>query len=240
MLAKGDVACAVPDLESYRFQAPGRAAEARARRRALAELNRGGASGALAEVTEAVAAAQLSIEQLQRLENVSNRVAYPRSKLGGDLALAARVLGSGMRTRFLYVTQDGYDTHVDQAHDQAELLRVLDAAIDAFLADLGALGQLERTLVMTVSEFGRRVEESGIGNEAGTDHGAASVSLLFGTALRGGVHGGQPELESLDENGNLVHRVDFRQLYATVIEDWMGGASAEVLGRPFEKLEVIA
>lgn len=238
LFARSGVAAAVPDLESYRIQASGR--DARARRKALAAMHRGLSGERLGHVAETLAAAKLSIAELQRVEAVQNKAAYPGSKLGRDLSLAARVLGSGMNTRFLFVSQGGYDTHTTQLRDHARLLRELDTALDAFLTDLENQGQLERTLVMTISEFGRRVQESGIGASAGTDHGAASMSLLFGSGVRGGVHGGQPDLAQLDENGNLVHRHDFRSLYATAVEDWMGGDAERVLGRRWDKLEVLA
>jgi uncharacterized protein (DUF1501 family) len=133
------------------------------------------------------------------------------------------------------VAHGGFDTHSNQraAHDR--LLAELAAALTSFR---DALRQRERwrdVLVLTYSEFGRRAAENG---SAGTDHGTAAPQLVLGGAVRGGLYGDQPSLERLTD-GDLVHRVDFRSVYATVARRFLG-APADFLGKPFAPLEFIA
>ncbi|MEM9803582.1 MAG: DUF1501 domain-containing protein [Planctomycetota bacterium] len=136
--------------------------------------------------------------------------------------LVARVIAEGLPTRFFHVAQFGYDTHAVQAGPHARLLAELDAALDAFLSELEARDQLDRVLVVTISDFGRRVAQNGRNRDAGTDHGAASVQMLFGGGIEPGLHGPPPDLDALDANGNVPHRVDFREVYASVRTRWLG------------------
>jgi len=166
----------------------------------------------------------------------SNAVEYQRS-LGEQLALVARLIRGGLDTPLYMVTLDGFDTHARQRDLHPALLGELAGAIRDFYADLDAGGQAGRVLCMTQSEFGRRPEQNASG---GTDHGAAAPLLLFGEGLQGnGFVGAAPDLRDLDVNGNLRADLDFRQLYATVLEGWLCVDAAEVdaaLGRPFERL----
>ena len=164
----------------------------------------------------------------------------------------ARAIGAGLTTRFFYVTHPGFDTHTDQVGMQAELLDRMDSAVDAFLEELKNMGRADDVVVMCITDFGRRVEECGIGETAGSDHGAANSMMLFGHPVNAGLHGGQPDLENLDEIGNLVMRADFRQVYADIIQNWLGadpgadtGADTgavlgTVLGADFQPVKVIA
>jgi len=163
------------------------------------------------------------------------KVEYPRSQLANDLRTVAALIHGGVRTRIYYVSFGGFDTHNGQQNRYANLMRQLDPALNAFLKDLKAQGQAERVLVLSFSEFGRRVEENASG---GTDHGVAGPMLLCGAAVKGGLYGGYPDFGDLD-NGDLKMQVDFRSVYATVLEEWLGVASQRVLGQRFEKLPLL-
>jgi len=163
------------------------------------------------------------------------RTTYPAGRLSDSLNLVARMIAGGLPTRVYYVSQGGYDTHANQRGAHERLLRELGDGLAAFLRDLGEQGNRERVLVMTFSEFGRRVAQNASG---GTDHGAAAPLFLLGGRLKPGLHGKAPSLTELDR-GDLRHTTDFRSLYATVLEDWLGAPSAKVLGRPFPKLSLL-
>lgn len=243
MRARQALACAVPSLDRYSIRAAPDGedpAVAERRRRAIEMMNPTTSDGPLAPLSAAVRAARASIEELARTRGGKAGATYPGGKLARDLELAARVITEGLPTRFLYVTQDGYDTHANQPGPHRTLLADLDGALDAFLADLASHDALDRVLVMTISEFGRRVAQNGVGETSGSDHGAGSLQMFFGGATRPGLHGPIDDLENLDPNGNLVPKIDFRRSYATVIEDWFGGDSEAALGQAYEKVQVLS
>ena len=170
----------------------------------------------------------------------ANAVEYPDADLGRELAAVARLIKGRLGARIYLVKLGGFDTHADQAAEHARLLAELSGSLAAFFRDLGASGDAERVLAMTFSEFGRRVEENG---SRGTDHGTAAPLFLAGPAAQGGFWGEDPDLSALDAHGNLRHGVDFRQLYASVIQDWFGldaAVAATVLGGVFDPLPVVA
>src|SRR3712207_4126553 len=134
------------------------------------------------------------------------------------------MLAAGLPIRAVTLNgQGGYDTHSDQAGAFSRNLGATVDAIAAFQADLEARGLADRVLVHLWSEFGRRPEENG---SAGTDHGAAGVGFLIGTRAAGRMIGEHPGLATLDPQGNLKATSDFRGLYASLVDDWLGGASA--------------
>ena len=236
------MACALPDLESYQIRSSHRRAPRRtgaARQVLLDRLHESAPDGPEQELRWGYRAARESIEELRRAGKVDLATRFPRSGLGRDLALVARVMQAGLPTRFFHVAQGGYDTHTSQLQTHKELLRELDLALDAFRREMRVQGRDQRVMVLVVSEFGRRVQESGTDSTAGTDHGAASTVMVFGGATRGGMIGEQPDLDDLDENGNLVFRTDFRRVYASVLEDWIGVDSTRVLRERFEPLELL-
>jgi uncharacterized protein (DUF1501 family) len=165
-----------------------------------------------------------------RSANGSER--YPFSTVAERLQLVARLLKADIGTRVYYVTQGGYDTHAGQLDTHARLLSDLSAALKAFLHDLQAAGLAERVVVLCFSEFGRRVEENA---SAGTDHGTAAPVFLAGSRVQAGVVGTTPSLLDL-EKGDLKMGLDFRRVYASVLEDWLGLQSAAALGGKFERL----
>jgi uncharacterized protein (DUF1501 family) len=151
-----------------------------------------------------------------------------------DLTHAARLINADLGVRVIGVTIGGWDTHANQLYDQGELLGALDTAIEAFFATLSPAFR-DQTALATFSEFGRRPERNG---SNGTDHGTASVMLVAGENVRGGLHGAAPSLTALDTRGNLVPTVDFRSVYATLLDRWLDGDPTAVLGGSFEQLDL--
>lgn len=165
-----------------------------------------------------------------------NGVEYT-SSLGEQLRLVARLIKGGLPTQLYLVTLDGFDTHVGQSGAHEGLLTDLSEAVDQFYQDLALTEHDQEVLTMTYSEFGRRVSENGV---AGTDHGTAMPAMFFGPALNGsGIHGENPDLEDLDDSGNLKYGTDFHSLYATVLENWFCIDSNDVdsiLGGTYDRL----
>jgi uncharacterized protein (DUF1501 family) len=163
------------------------------------------------------------------------RVTYPGSELGNQLNMIAKLIGGGFPTRVYYAYQGGFDTHANQPGTHARVLADVAQAVGAFRSDLRDQQNAGRVLILAFSEFGRRVQENG---SAGTDHGAAAPVFLFGDQIKAGIHGHAPDLGNLVD-GDIVHETDFRQVYATVLEQWLGTRSAPLLGRPFGTLPII-
>ncbi len=177
--------------------------------------------------------AQLSSDKiLEVVKEYHSIVEYPDTAIGASLKLVAQLIAGKLPTRIFYVTQGGYDTHSNQLADQKRLLTDLAAAMAAFQKDIKQQGNSPRLLTFGFSEFGRRVAENASG---GTDHGVAGQIYVFGDRIKGGIHGEQPSLTDLDQ-GDLKHHTDFRSVYATVIENWLGAKSEPILGRAFPKL----
>jgi uncharacterized protein (DUF1501 family) len=147
------------------------------------------------------------------------------------LQLIARLIQQEFGTRVFYVMIDGFDTHSGQVEAHRGLLQQVSDGIFQMFQTLQQGGHDKRVLVMTFSEFGRRVKENG----SGTDHGAASCMFVAGPGVKGGVVGKHPSLEKLDD-GDLIHHTDFRRVYATLLDDWLGVDSKAVLAGKFESL----
>jgi uncharacterized protein (DUF1501 family) len=166
-------------------------------------------------------------------------VTYPESSLASGLQLLAELIDSGEGVsplRVGHVTLGGFDTHTQEPGNLANLLREASEAITAFWRDIVAHGHGDNVMVMTWSEFGRRVAENA---QAGTDHGAAGVMFLLGGGIKGGLYGDPPSLTDLD-NGNLRYTVDFRSVYATVLERWLQAPADAILGQRFDQLNLLA
>ncbi|MEM7095921.1 MAG: DUF1501 domain-containing protein [Actinomycetota bacterium] len=161
-------------------------------------------------------------ESIARMEP-SDDQRYPWSELGQQLRFANDVIALDAGVRVLHVRLGGFDTHVGQEWRHADLLREVDESVTAFSQHLQEQGRWESTLVVTTSEFGRRVEQ----NDGGTDHGGASTMLVCGAGL-GGLHGDMPDLGALDD-GNVVATARFEDYYATIAEEWFGVPVEEVL-----------
>ena len=157
-------------------------------------------------------------------------VTYPDTPLGRRLKLIAQFIDAGLPERVYYVTLDGFDTHARQAPSHARLLQTLGDAVAAFQKDVTHHGHAKRVLTMTFSEFGRRVQENG---SQGTDHGAASQMFFVGEPVKPGPIGKHPSLTDLDR-GDLKHHTDFRSVYTTVLDQWLGIDPTSVLSERFE------
>ena len=170
-----------------------------------------------------------------------NSVEYPQgdTKLFKNLATIARLIKGGLGAQIYHTSMMGFDTHANQLNSHGNLLRWMATGIDAFLRDMEDAGDTE-ILVMTYSEFGRRVGQNG---SKGTDHGQAAPLFLFSSGLRGGLYGNGPNLNDLD-GGNLRFEVDFRSVYGTILQDWFGFEPASVrstlFGFPFERIRFVA
>ena len=147
-----------------------------------------------------------------------NSVSYSNNELSRQLAIVARLIKGQLGTKLYMVTLDGFDTHENQNNKHPQLMRNLTDAVSEFYQDLQVNQMDDQVLSMTISEFGRRIAE----NDGGTDHGTAAPLMMFGPALNGnGVLGDNPDLQDVDNNGNLKHSTDFRSIYATVLESWL-------------------
>jgi uncharacterized protein (DUF1501 family) len=182
--------------------------------------------------------AQHSSDEVRAIAaRVQNQAEYPGSQLGTSLKLVAKLIGGGLPTRIYYVSQGGYDTHTNQIATQQRLLGDLADSVKSFTDDLKAQGNMGRVLVMTFSEFGRRVSENANG---GTDHGAAAPMFVIGEKVKAGLLGHYPSLAPSDlYQGDVKYNVDFRSVYAGVLENWLKTKSAPILGKQFTPLPVV-
>lgn len=163
-------------------------------------------------------------------------VRYDGTPLSRNLNLVARMIAGGMPTRVYYVSHGGFDTHNQQINSHDRLLAQLDAGLKSFFADLKQQGNDKRVVLMTFSEFGRRVSENA---SVGTDHGKASCLFLAGPGVKGGLHGKHPSLTDLSE-GDIKHTVDFRSVYGTLLQDWMKAPSIKpILGAIYPNMGLI-
>lgn len=185
------------------------------------------------QVLSAYAAADEFKRQDARASNAKGRN-YPNSQLASQLELVAQLVKSGADTRIYYTTQSGYDTHAAQLYTHARLLRGFSDALKAFLDDLQSAKLDDRVVVLAFSEFGRRVQEN---DSQGTDHGTAGPVFLAGSSLRGGLIGAAPDLTDLD-NGDIKMQTDFRAVYASLLDKWLGVDSQSVLGAEFAPLQL--
>jgi uncharacterized protein (DUF1501 family) len=155
-----------------------------------------------------------------------------RSDLEQSIEVAAALVTSPVAPRVIYVHGWGdFDTHEGQATRHAEMMQQLDDALRTLFGAIDSAGVGDRAIVMTTSEFGRRPACNG----SGTDHGTAASQLVIGAPVRGGRFGEPPSLSNLDQRGNLVHTIDFRSLYASVLDGWLQ-APVDLLGDEFETL----
>lgn len=180
--------------------------------------------------------AQLSSDKILAIaRKYKSTVPYPPGQLAANLNIIARMIAGGLPTRVYYASQGGFDTHAGQINTHDRLMSELNDAVSAFVADLKQQGNFERVLLMTFSEFGRRVQENANG---GTDHGAAAPMLVLGGAVKPGLFGKYPSLTDLD-HGDLKFNTDFRCVYGTVLDKWLKAPSEAVLGRKFPALGIL-
>ncbi len=170
----------------------------------------------------------------------TNEVAYPAGNaLAANLAIVAKLIKGNLGAKVYMVALNGFDTHANQLTSHDLLMRNLTGAVTSFYADLAKKEMDGKVTAMTFSEFGRRVNQNG---SNGTDHGSSAPMFVFGGGVKGGMVGSEPNLSALDANGNLQYETDYRQVYATMMNDWFGVPAAvttDVFGRQFTKLDLI-
>lgn len=184
-------------------------------------------------MTETLSSANYLFEQ-SRLK--ATTAAYPATGLGKDLKNIASLILADTDTAVYYVSLGSFDTHINQEAQQKRLFQELNDALTIFARDMSANGKWKDVLVTTFSEFGRRVSQNASG---GTDHGTANNMMFFGGGLRNqGLLNALPDLQDLDQ-GDLKFQVDFRQVYATILEKWLGADAKKVLGGTFDLLDLV-
>ena len=162
---------------------------------------------------------------------------YPNNPFAKQLKTTAEFINSKLETKVYYVSMGGFDTHANQANRQSRLLKTYSEAMDVFVKDLEASDSFKDTLILTFSEFGRRVQQNAAG---GTDHGAANNLFVIGKNLKKpGLYNDSPDLTNLDKNGDLKYTIDFRSVYATLLDQWLDASHSKVLGSSFETLDFI-
>lgn len=165
-----------------------------------------------------------------------SKMDYPQTQLGKKLKMVAELICSGIETSVFYVSFTGFDTHVRQANVHTRLLTQYSEAVAAFIKDLKSNDQWDQTAVMTFSEFGRRVDQNASG---GTDHGKANNLFLMGGKLqRAGIYNEAPDLAKLDA-GDVGYRIDFRHVYATLLDKWLETDPQKILKADIKPLNLI-
>jgi uncharacterized protein (DUF1501 family) len=230
------------DLERFRrrvgvAEADG-AAEQRTALDQVAALDRGAPGSLLQFVQRSTVLSYTSSARLEdALHGQKPPAGYPDNNgLARRCKLIAQLIKAGLDTSIYYTQLGGFDTHANQVGTHFGLLREMGDALKAFLNDLTASGDARRVLVLVFSEFGRRLTENASG---GTDHGTAAPVLLLGGGVRPGLQGPYPNLADLAD-GDPKHGIDFRQVYATVLDGWLACPSQAVLGEKFRPLSVLA
>lgn len=172
----------------------------------------------------------------EKAKTYSSKMTYPVSAFGKRLKQIAELISADTDTRIYYVSLSGFDTHVNQKNQQERLLKQYAEGMKAFVKDLKQNGLLDDTLIMTFSEFGRRVKQNA---SRGTDHGTANNLFLIGGKLKQpGFYNEGPDLSALDK-GDLIYKVDFRDVYATILDKWLESNSRKILNDSFQGLNFI-
>jgi uncharacterized protein (DUF1501 family) len=226
-------------LEQFRRLGVPESAGAREQRAALDEVGarrRGGAGSLLEFVQRAQVLTYASSARLEGVRAGKEAAGYPEFYgLSRRLKLVAQLIKAGLGTRLYYTELGGFDTHSNQLGTHDGLLRELGDSLRAFLDDLSRSGDAGRVLVLVFSEFGRRLAENASG---GTDHGTAAPVFLLGPGVAPGLHGPSPDLQDLAD-GDPKFAIDFRRVYATLLDRWLGCPSRAVLGEQFAHLPVL-
>jgi len=235
---------AVPSIASpaaYAFNSPNTGAEAAAERATAVRINSHVPVNRpeLAFVYGSTQAALSTLDRVGTVASYNGTTAYPNNGFSQALKAVAGAIVRGIGTRVFYVTTGGFDTHAGQNPNANNgtyfnLMATLNDGLLAFYTDLTNQGLLDDTLVLSFSEFGRRITENG---SQGTDHGAASVMLALGGRVKGGLYGTAPSLNpdplnpTLENNGgDVAYETDFRSVYARVIDQYLGADSRAILG----------
>lgn len=173
---------------------------------------------------------------LEQAKGSKTKGRYPSTQIGKDLATISNLIIKDTNTKIYYIDMGGFDTHATQKNRQDRLLKDYNEAIKIFVKDLQKHQKIDDTLIMTFSEFGRRVKENA---SHGTDHGTANNVYFIGGKLKNpGIFNEAPNLSELDQ-GDLIYSVDFRKIYASVLKNWLGVDPEDVLLNGFEPLDII-
>ena len=151
------------------------------------------------------------------LHNINIKTPFAKTAIAKDFKEAAKIVASGLNVGVIKLTQGGYDTHTYQVNKHNRLLRELDGAIESFVKEMRFRGLYDDVMVMTYSEFGRRVMENG---SKGTDHGTAASHFVIGGKTKGGLYGEYPSLDNLDDNNDLQFTTHFKSYYNTFIKNY--------------------
>jgi uncharacterized protein (DUF1501 family) len=174
-----------------------------------------------------LASERATVQAVRAIQKLGDPKTTTPVTLAEKVSVAMKLLSSDLGVEIAMVSLGGFDNHAAQKGEHAKRLAEVDNAIDQFMTDAAATGKSGDYMLMTFSEFGRRVEE----NSSGTDHGTAAPLFVVGEGVAGGLYGEQPSLTALDSNKNLIRTVDFREVYATVLDGWLRKVpAAEVLG----------
>ncbi len=236
--APGGGAVTLNDQNSFRLQlGGGKNVQQQARRRLFDELAAPGLNHSDDDLTSFIQRRQVqaltAVETVRELLDGSNPIDGSSVSLTQKLQLIAGLIAHGFGTRIFYVSLDGFDTHAGQATTHANLLGDVASSISGFFETLKKTGNDSRVRLMTYSEFGRRVQENG---SRGTDHGAGSCLFLAGPSVKAGVVGKHPSLSDLDDD-DLKFHTDFRRVYATLLDGWLGCDSKAVLGAKWDHVK---
>jgi uncharacterized protein (DUF1501 family) len=174
--------------------------------------------------------AEKKIQQI--IDRNKPEAAYPGGGFAQSLRNVAGLIAAGLSTRVYFVSLGGFDTHANQANAHTNLLKNLSEGLAAFQKDLTARGLDDQVLTMTFSEFGRRPNEN---DSRGTDHGTAAPLFVMGSKIHGPLHGTAPDLK-IEKNADLTFTTDFRSVYATVLDRWLGSPADQILGGAHERL----
>ncbi|WP_420572353.1 DUF1501 domain-containing protein [Kordia sp.] len=167
----------------------------------------------------------------------TTKTTYPGNEFAKQLKQVAQFINSGLQTKVYYASLGGFDTHANQLNKQKRLLKVYDEAMAAFIKDLKQEDSFKDTLILTFSEFGRRVQQNAAN---GTDHGTANQVFLIGNQLKKqGFYNSMADLSDLDTNGDLKYAIDFREIYTSVLNNWLDIDAQKVIGRPFKGLNIV-
>ena len=183
-------------------------------------------------------AAQSSAKHIyQTSKTFTSKKEYPNNKFGKQLKTTASFINSGLNTKVFYGSLGGFDTHVNQLATQKKLLSIYANSMEAFVQDLKDNGTFKDTLILTFSEFGRRVKQNA---NVGTDHGTANNVFIIGDQLKKqGIYNNMASLSDLDDNGDLKFEIDFRTIYATVLDKWLEADDKKILNKSFNQLNFI-
>ena len=230
---------AISSIETFDLEADLRFPDDRVNQIDTLKLLNGGSSGQTYDdyIRQVALDALATSAELKRIAaSYSSKIQYPTSQFATGLKMIAQIIQGDLGTRIFHITLGGFDTHAAQLDQHDNLLGILSEGVQAFMRDLDASGMADDVMIMTFSEFGRRVSENA---SLGTDHGAAAPLWLLGGGVQAGIVGDHPSLADLDD-GDLKYGIDFRSVYGGLLEDWLGTPAASIIGSSdFKRLAIV-